>query len=294
MATKTDLSNPKIDPSKWCSKRLLKEIRTQPRHIGLTLLPLLKGKTIYRLDLTGWKDLRKLPDNLTVEKDLILSSSPIEKLPNNLTVHGNLKITECANLVEFPSDTKVHGDIKIRHCQSLTKMPSPLIVKKSLDLMACKSLKLPDIVEVYGDLNIMKCTQINELGSLIVKGKAVLTANNLRAINDSLTVGISIQIDDESLYKLPKGFMVRHTASLHSDSLEYLPEGFEIGGNLDLRACTNLVTLPKHFHVGKLIIAKATACGGGKREHLSNKLSILFGGQEMKNVQDQDKFKKRW
>ena len=52
----------------------------------------------------------KLPNNLTILGNLILSNCDIDKLPSNLTIYGNLNISN-TNILELPENLFVQGNL---------------------------------------------------------------------------------------------------------------------------------------------------------------------------------------
>jgi len=110
------------------------------------------------IDLQGYKT-PILLDNLTVEGNLLLSSTPIKSLPDNLTVAGSLVLAYCQNLQSLPNNLKVGGLLDLYRCNNIQSLPKDLKVYGILNVTAtplanytAKEIKqmCPDII---GDIN---------------------------------------------------------------------------------------------------------------------------------------------
>lgn len=126
-------------------------------------IPKFKLKTAKKYLIGGveYKDINSLPENLIVDH-LEIASEELTRLPDNLTVHKDLSIW--GNLVELPKGLKVGGNLNANGCKKLKKITADLKVGGDLILSDCSSLEeLPDNLKVPGDLNLIFCTKLKKL-----------------------------------------------------------------------------------------------------------------------------------
>ena len=131
----------------------------------------------------------KLPENLKIDKSLILDGSPITeipesisighglgidktlitKLPNNITNLGYLAMNQ-TKVTELPSNLKaIFGDLTASDA-SLIKLPDDLYIGGELYLHRTPIQRLPDNLTVDGDIKA-NWTQLSELPRNLVVGK---------------------------------------------------------------------------------------------------------------------------
>ena len=94
-----------------------------------------RARWAWWLDLTLCRDLRALPDDLTVAGSVSLAGcEALERLPRGLRVGGDLDLAGCTGLVELPADLQVGG---------VLNLPRPLQRPAGL---ACAAVALNDVV----------------------------------------------------------------------------------------------------------------------------------------------------
>ncbi len=96
----------------------------------------------------------KLPDGLSVSRDLDLSSCTLAQLPKGLSVGGHLNLIGCTSLTQLPEDLSVGGSLNLFACTSLTQLPEGLSIGKSLNLYCCTALtSIPRTIKVVGRIS---------------------------------------------------------------------------------------------------------------------------------------------
>jgi len=238
--------------------------------------------------------LKSLPSGLKVGGFLNLEDCiSLKSLPSGLQV-GELDLRGCTSLKSLPSGLKVGGHLNLYDCKSLESLPSGLKVGE-LDLSNCTSLKsLPSDLQVGGDLNLYGCKSLKSLPSdLVVGGNLLLDVHNtntqislkdLKEFMKSRRLGgiikahptllEAIKMGDASSKTmpkinkgslrlwgfsgtLPKGLTVEKDLDLTGSTIDRLPSGIEVGGNVNLTDCKNLDTIPSMV-VGKDLILRGT------------------------------------
>ena len=107
---------------------------------------------------------RMIPEGTNAEGSLDLSYCSLKQLPENLTVERNLIMYQCRSLVTVPASLQVGGEISFRDCISLQYLPSNFTVNGNLNLTGCVSLeKLPTGLRVHKGLWISGCNSMREL-----------------------------------------------------------------------------------------------------------------------------------
>jgi len=135
-------------------------------------------------------------NNLTVGKDLDMTSSKIKELPSNVKIGGNLH-ANFSKLLTLPSDIKIGGDIFLEK-SSITFLPDNLTVNKNLYITRSKLKKLPKNLTVNGNLDISftKITKIPKGLNLTVKKNF-----SVYGLTDGKDLETSIKIPDDIIYR---------------------------------------------------------------------------------------------
>ena len=241
--------------------------------------------------------LKSLPSGLKVGGFLNLEDCiSLKSLPSGLQV-GELDLSNCTSLKSLPSDLQVGGDLNLEGCTSLKSLPSGLKVGGHLNLYDCKSLEsLPSGLKVGGDLNLYGCESLKSLPSDLVVGGDLWLGSDVHNTNTQIslkdlkefmksrrlrgkikahpTLLEAIKMGDASSKTipkinkgslrlwgfsgtLPKGLTVEKDLDLTGSTIDRLPSGIEVGGNVNLTDCKNLDTIPSMV-VGKDLILRGT------------------------------------
>lgn len=224
-----------------------------------------------------------LPDNLTVERDLIVETLSIDKLPANLTVGRDLNISD--TLIEsLPDDISVghsiiavHShirEINIAHVRGglilaetfhIETLPDGLKVDESLDLrkscikclpsgLRCRylNIKQTKIDELPEDIVVEKDiwashTNISDFRIRCVHGFLDLDhCHKLRSLPDGLTVDGALDVSCSGISRLPSGMRVHHLDISHTD-IDELPMDIIVNGAIDASH-----TRIREFHIRRV------------------------------------------
>eukprot|EP00729_Bicosta_minor_P013061 gene13061-biopygen23079 len=210
------------------------------------------------LDLSGWTDLRALPNSAwksTHLKTLILAAcDKLETLPETgvagLVNLEELNLRYCEKLKQLPQSIAKLTKLKtldLNSCENLETLPETgvagLVNLEVLDMMHCKKLKqLPQSIAKLTKLKTLELRYCENLETLPETGVAGLV--NLEVLN--LNYCRKIKQLPQSIAKLTK----LKTLNLeHCENLETLPETGVAGlvnlEVLNLKYCENLETLPE-------------------------------------------------
>jgi hypothetical protein len=109
----------------------------------------------YKLDLTNCRQLKALPENLTVSTLVLSGCDALEALPAGLRSHF-LQLDGCTALSHWPESAEVvHGWVRARGCMMLAQLPSRLGPLASLDLRDCRQITaIPPGVQVRSWVDI--------------------------------------------------------------------------------------------------------------------------------------------
>lgn len=201
--------------------------------------------------LSDTNELKRLPDGLTVDGDLVLDNSGIECLPSGL--HCKRLIIRNTKINIIPEDLVVVKDIwannsevsdfRLRHvpgflnldgCQQLKTLPDGLTVDSYLDISHSGVCELSTNM-VVGGINISH-TDISKIPSdIIVSGgfNASYTPIQhfpLNKIKCALNLSYCTKLET-----LPDKLYVGASLNIRYTSIKKLPEGLRVGGSLDIR-----------------------------------------------------------
>jgi hypothetical protein len=117
----------------------------------------------FKLDLSGCRELRKLPRGLRVPVLVLRGCAQLEALPEDMEV-DYLDIQDCTALVEWPESARVSiGSVNARNCPMLRSIPASLGPLTTLDLAGCRKIEaIPAGVRVRSWIDIAN-TQITSL-----------------------------------------------------------------------------------------------------------------------------------
>lgn len=230
----------------------------------------------YDGDLVVSASIKELPDNLTVNGDLIFPPmSQIKALPNNLTVKGRLDISG-TNINELPNDLKV-GSL-VASCSYITSIPSGVYIERDICVNHSQLADLPDNITIEGNLHLsgthieklprglkvggyidISHTGIRQLPDDIeIRGSIYAQYTSLEALPEHLThIHGRLQLSHTNITKLPDNLTVDDdlVVSCNEQLLE-LPEGLTVVGSLDA-SYTGITELPKRLSVDGLTLVHA-------------------------------------
>ena len=109
--------------------------------------------------------------------------------------------------------------------------------------------KLPEDLEVVGDLDLKQTTLISLPKGLKVRGNLLLSQSDIKILPDGLWVGESLSLHYSDIEVLPENLTVGSNLFLGRTRIANLPETLVVGGYLDLIG-TDIKTLPAVISVG--------------------------------------------
>jgi hypothetical protein len=214
-----------------------------------------------------------LPNNLkTVGGNLDLSYTPIQSLPDNLTVEGSLFLDGCENLKKLPNNLTVKGDLGLDGCENLKTLPNNLeITFGDLILFNTPIQSLP------GDL------KMGSFGNILLAGTPLGKKHTKEEIQ-RMVPGVKGEIEgasewwqinnqqnEQTLFtprRSPEERQKNHLIAIQKQIQQYIKDGSKgdlnlenapieslpnnltmVGGNLNLRDCNNLKSLPDNLTV---------------------------------------------
>ncbi|KAL4386258.1 hypothetical protein GQ457_09G031270 [Hibiscus cannabinus] len=242
-----------------------------------------------KMDLTGCKNLRKIPNLLGAINLKSLDCSgcvSLVELPclNHLASLETLQLSHCMNLVELPSLDHLASleTLRLSHCTNLVELPSlnHLTSLETLQISVCKNLRrIPNLSEVI-NLKTLECDSCRSLVELphlshltSLERLKLCACKNLRKIPNLLGV-INLKTLDcrwcDSLVELPS---LDHLKSLEClqlcacKNLRMIPnlEGATNLKTLDCRWCESLVELPCLSHLTSLERLQLCTCKNLRR-----------------------------
>jgi len=115
------------------------------------------------LNLRNCKNLKSLPDNLTVKESLYLDYTPIQSLPDNLTVKDDLYVKD-TYIESLPNNLKIGKDLILDKCIHLKSLSDDLKLNphgsSDMSLDSCSKLEyLPDNLNIR-DLFLNNCVSL--------------------------------------------------------------------------------------------------------------------------------------
>jgi len=198
------------------------------------------------LNLTN-TGLERLPDNLTVEGNLIIGSNPIDRLPAGLTVNGSLSFRN-TSIAELPPDLNVR-DLTIEN-SPIQELPPGLVVY-NLKLIGSAITRLPDDIRIK-DALVIKNTNIAELPQHLADSLYLLELDNVRGITlpSSMNVPgsfIVLNAHNEGDVDLPDTLSTGRL-SLHGAGITQLPTNLNVDSSMEVRH-TSITSLPPGLYV---------------------------------------------
>jgi hypothetical protein len=185
------------------------------------------GSIIDDLDVRVYKTLIKLPNNLTIKRNLWLGDcTNLKELPDNLAVHGHVTMNDCASLEKIGKNIRIGGDLNMQNCISITQLPYDLNIGTKLIVNGCTALKSIILKHCPPDIIAVGCTSLIELP------------------DDKMDVGWLCLNDCISLTKLPNKLSCRDLSLRNCIGITELPKDLECKV-LDLRGCINLKEIPE-------------------------------------------------
>lgn len=177
--------------------------------------------------------LKTLPEGMNVEDYLLLTCVDVTSIGSGLHVGGSMSLVGCENLTSIGEGLTVGGSLEIINCPELETIPEEIHVGRNVKMGSCEKLQaLPQSLSVIdGELYLSFCKALTKFP-------------------EGLSVSKSLYLDNTSITELPKG-LKKVGGHLHlPQCLKSLPEGLEVGGDLDLGRCSEITALPEGLIVG--------------------------------------------
>jgi hypothetical protein len=199
--------------------------------------------------------IRVLPSQLRVGGSLeVRHAQWLEELPDDIQIGRSLAFVGCDRLRRLPRELYVHGDFTVCGGRALRDLPDALSVEGHMRIVGTAIERLPARLCVGGDLTLVNCGWLTELGDPTVGGK--LEIHGYRPELLPLLPGVAGDVKlvrAKRLRRIPDGWAVR--GSLEASwcpELEAVGDGVTVGQDLRLTACKKLVYLPRGLRVGTL------------------------------------------
>ena len=183
--------------------------------------------------------------------DLNLSyTTLLTGLPQGLKVGANLGLTACTGLESLPAGLEVVGDLYLVGCTSLKSLPQDLKVGGRI---IGGPKKLYESWNTLSKKDMLSARELHEIGVVSdQEWKDLLKLMECQQrILDYTGVGFLDLADCPLLKSLPDGLEVGGNLNLNwCYGLESLPDGLTVSGDLSLYGCTGLRSLPAGLIVG--------------------------------------------
>lgn len=160
--------------------------------------------------------------NLTVEvqgKDTLILDNIINKsLPKGLTIIGNLKVSNCKNLVEIPKDTNIGRDLLIiDNCPKLKIIPSKIY---QIELDKFNELLInTNYSTIHCDSSITEIPD-NTKAPYIFTHERIISSEKLRIGNNIIATEVNISIPLSELI-LPDNTKINNLTILKEDWMDW-------------------------------------------------------------------------
>jgi hypothetical protein len=231
------------------------------------------------LDLSGITTPFRLPPDLRVEGDLLVSRSSVEEIGDGLKARA-VHAVRCPRLVRIGRITTDY--LTAKDCPSLVQLGSPLTTL-DIDLSGCTALESLPRVQC-ASIDLSRCSSLQALPDRFYAQDVILAGcRRLRTAPTPAQAG-KITVDEHtgfpydwrrmmvadpparhwiSARRARSGLRTRGSLTLvHHTWLRDLPATLHVGGDLNLEGCRNLTALPAGLEVGgKLILTGCTRLG---------------------------------
>ncbi len=168
----------------------------------------------FELDLSGCKEITKLPERLKVE--------------------GGMDLSDCTGLRQLPKVLIVEHTLDMQGCTGLTSLTGKLVVKGALGFRKCINLtQLSDDLEIGSHLNLNRCKNFSNFPKGVKKINGNLVAQHCPALK-----------------QLPDGLEITGDLYLLNSGIKNLPKGLKVRGHL--AGCNNLRSFPDDIEVNIL------------------------------------------
>jgi leucine-rich repeat protein len=200
--------------------------------------------------------------------DLDLRDITISSIPNDLTVDGNL-LLKGDNAKLMPENLTVLYKLSI-WCANIKSLPNNLVVRYGLDFIDSTIENIPNNTIIGGWLNL-NGTEITELpDNLTIGGSLYLRNSKITSLPHNLTVGGGIDLSNSSIKTIPQNLTVHTFLDLGDTNITSLPDNLTVGGYLDLEY-SNIIKIPNNLTVYGYLCLEGT-----KIEEVPND-SLIYG-----------------
>ena len=211
-------------------------------------------------------ELTEIPDNLTVNGNLVIYFGNIKKTHNSLIVYGHFSLIDTqieslpdnliiggsftlnGTLIKHLSNNLVVGNnLEIRHV-NITSLPDKLIVGGNIDIFYTNITKVPNNFIIGGRLKVNDSGIINLPENLTIGGDMDLSYGKMTELPNNLTVGGNIDLSCSKINKLPDNLFVCGYLDITHTNIKKLPKNLVVNSELDMRY-TPIKKLPKTLTV---------------------------------------------
>lgn len=199
------------------------------------------------LDLSGQKDLVRLPAGLCATRIILRDCISLEELPAGLKVK-RLNLSGCTSLWFLPAGLRCFS-LEMRNTP-LISVPHDLKVKSSIVFDGCSKLEHLPRRLATGTLSLRNCTALTSLPEdLAVSYLDISGCSSLRSwpVNGSITNGRLSMRNCAQLDDLPPWLTMVSQLDLRGCSgISSLPENLQVSSWIDI-AETGITSLPDHL-----------------------------------------------
>ena len=195
----------------------------------------------------------EIPDNLTVNGNLVIYFGNIKKTHNSLIVYGHFSLIDTqieslpdnliiggsftlnGTLIKHLSNNLVVGNnLEIRHV-NITSLPDKLIIGGNIDIFYTNITKLPNNFIIGGRLKVNDSGIINLPENLTIGGDMDLSYGKMTELPNNLTVGGNIDLSCSKINKLPDNLFVCGYLDITHTNIKKLPKNLVVNSELDMR-----------------------------------------------------------
>lgn len=174
--------------------------------------------------------IESLPDNLIIGSSFTLNGTFIKHLPNNLVVGNNLEIRD-VNITSLPDKLIVGGNIDIFYT-NITKVPNNFIIGGRLKVNDSGNINLPENLTIGGDMDLSYGKMTELPNNLTVCGGIDLSFSEINKLPDNLFVCGSLDISHTKIKNIPVNLTIDNCFDMLDTKIQKIPKTLTVDGFL--------------------------------------------------------------